>query len=270
MQRRLGGSLRALDGLRHVVLNARALGFSALQVMLGSGQDYRPMEITDDDSEEYRKMTYGIATYVHLPYVINPCDDAPRRRGFYTKAFKNHCAMASSLSARGVVIHAGFKKDFEEEEALTNLVRFVDKAWDSNWGMKLLIETDAGSKNGSAIGSIENLMWVLERLDYEDVAICLDTAHEFARGRNLWDDETRQRFLRRFGRSIHLVHLNVPDVGVELGSHLDRHNTPFIGREDLEHKGLIRDVTAGFDTILERRSLAIQEEDLLFIKAALE
>lgn len=267
MKPRLGGDLKARGGLRHLVISARALGYSAVQTMLGEGRTYEPFDITDEAAEEYKKMTYGIATYVHLPFVLNPCESVPQRKGFYRKAFKRHCSLAASLGARGVVLHPGYKKDLKIEQARKNLIDFIEAAWDESWEMNLLLETDAGSKNGSAIGTPELIKGVLRALDHEQMAMCLDTCHMFARGTNLWHLGTRAIFLQEFQREIRLVHLNVPDPGVELGSHRDRHNTPFEERTDLNHPPLIRELTGRYDCILERSSLAVQKMDTEYIRA---
>jgi len=270
VQHRLGGHLVAKDGLRYLVINARALGYTAIQTMLGNGREYEPFDVTDEAAAEYRRMTYGIATYVHLPYVLNPCEGQPQRVGFYRKSFKRHCSLASTLGARAVVLHPGYKKQLSEEEAKKNLVQFVEASWVEDWDMSLLLETDAGSKNGSAIGTPTLIREVLQRLDNDQVGMCVDTCHLFARGIDLWDNTIRRLFLQKFGRRIRLIHLNVPDPDVVLGGHRDRHNTPFEERDGMDHKSLIRDLVGRYDCILERRSLAVQERDVKFVETAME
>ena len=265
--KRLGGHLGVEEGLRYVVMKARALGMSAVQIILGSGQKYDPIDIPDKVAEEWRKMTYGIATYVHLPFVINPCESLPRRVTFYKQAVKRHCVMASSLGARAVVMHPGYKKQLPQEIARKNLVRFVDEVWDDGWNLNLLLETDSGSKNGSAIGTPEVILQTLEALDHNQVGMCLDTAHMYARGTNLWNAPVLERFLKTYGRSIRLVHLNVPDEDVGFGSFRDRHNIAFEDREGWKHENLIQVLTARYDCILERRSIAVQEADMQFVEA---
>jgi endonuclease IV len=109
---------------------------------------------------------------------------------------------------------------------------------------------------------------VIEALDTKNIRMCLDTEHMWARGVNLWDETVRQEFLDEFAGLIELVHLNVPDHGVLLGSHIDRHNVPFEERSDLKHEGLIQDL-AQWPLILERRSLSVQESDNRFVREVL-
>lgn len=265
MQLRLGGYLQVRDGLRHVVLNARALGFSAVQIMVGGSKDYEPFDISPTDAAEYKKMTYGLATYVHLPFVINPCESIAQRRGFYRKAFREFSAVAGNIGAKAVVIHPGFKKELTEPAAFSYFIKFFEDLVDLDWGLEVLFETDAGSKNSSAIGSLEFLKKAAEALDDPVFGICLDTTHVYARGVNLWEKQVREDTFKRYGRLIKLVHLNSPDPDVELGSFRDRHNTTFEEHPDWDHQSLFRDLIPRWPCILERRSLAVQEQDMKFV-----
>ena len=76
----LGGHLRTAEGLRFVAAEARALDYRAVQIMVGEGRGYNPYDFQTEAMNEYRRSMFGILTYVHLPYVINPCESKPRRR----------------------------------------------------------------------------------------------------------------------------------------------------------------------------------------------
>lgn len=264
----LGGHLRATDGLRFLVTNTRSLDYTVVQTMLGGKDDYSPMEISGAAAAEFRQMMYGVELYVHMPYTINPCEDVPQRRGYYKKTFKEFCAAASQLGAKGVVIHPGFKKQLTREAARDNLVKFFDSAYEEDWHLQILIETDSGSKNGSAIGDLAFIKEAIDILNSRAYAMCLDTEHLYARGIDLWNKEVRDRVLKEYGHLIRLVHMNSPDPEVELGSFRDRHSTPFEQRQGWDHKGLF-EAFMQYPMILERSSLAVQEQDAKFIRTLL-
>lgn len=266
----LGGHLDAKSGLRHVVLNARALSYNVIQTMVGDPRGYQPYDIPAEDAREYRKMAFGIETYVHLPYVINPCEAVPQRRGFYKRAMKAFMQAATAIGARAVVLHPGFKKELTADEAYKNLLKFLEETVDDDGPIDVLLETDAGSKNGSAIGSTGLIGKAVEDLGNTRIAMCIDTCHLFARGTNLWEKEDLDHLLAEHHHMIRLVHLNVPDPEVSLGSNLDRHNTPFEERTDLAHENLIKTLVGRFPCVLERRSLAVQEKDVKFIRKLTE
>lgn len=269
MKIKLGGHLSAADGLRHVVLNARALGYNSIQTMLGGGRDYQPYDLTQEDAHEYRRLSFGIETFVHLPYVINPCEDAPQRRSFYKKACKKYMQTAAAIGATGVVIHPGFKKELSDDKAYNNLVKFTESMLEEGQPVQFLVETDAGSKNGSAVGSPALISRLLDDVDSGKAGMVIDTCHLYARGTNLWDPAVLDDFLSDYQHQIRLVHLNVPDPGVTLGSYLDRHNSPFTSRPDLDSDPLIRRLVPRWPCILERRTVSVQYLDVATVQKAL-
>lgn len=252
------------------MINARALNYDLVQTVVGGMTDYSPMELSAVDAVEYKKMSYGIDTYVHLPYVINPCEEKPQRRGFYKKAMKQFCQTAAMIGAKAVVLHPGFKKELTDEQALQNLIKFMDETFNEDWNLDVLLETDAGSKNGSAIGSVAFIGKVIEDLGNPRVGMCIDTCHLYARGVDIWKEEELNYLLDDYGRDIKLVHLNSPDPGVDLGSFRDRHNTAFSDRPDLKPEGTIRVLTERFPCVLERSSLAVQEKDASYVRSLKE
>lgn len=235
--------------------------------MVGDPRSYKPYDFDPKVVNEFIRNTYGTTLTVHMPYIINPCEGNGQRKSFYTKTFKSYVEVAQTLGAKWIVMHPGFRKELSELDALDNLVRFVSRAWEEDYKPILLLETDAGSKNGSAVGSPE---FIVEAMNLCEVPMhmCLDTTHMYARGVDLWHDEIREDFLLEYGHHIKNVHMNVPDLKVTLGSHLDRHNTPFEDRPGWNHEKFIQDL-ARYPMILERSSLAVQEKDNNYIRNVL-
>lgn len=225
-----GGHLGSQSGLRHVVLQARALNYNVVQTMVGGSREYKPFSIQEEHAREFKKTTFGIQLFVHLPYVINPCEGDARRRNYYKNSVKQYIATATLLGARGVVLHPGYKKQLTTEQAYQNLLKFMEETVSEDEALDMLIETDAGSKNGSAVGSTRFIADAIKDLEHPKVAMCMDTTHMYARGVDLWRKSLLDEYIEEFHRITRLVHLNVPDLNVKLGSHLDRHNTPFEDR----------------------------------------
>ena len=265
-----GGHLSSSSGLRHVVLNARALDYNVVQIMVGGGRDYKPFIIKEEDAREFKKTTFGIQLFVHLPYVINPCEAQPRRCNFYKHSVKQYIQTATMLGARGVVLHPGFKKELTTQQAYENLLKFMEDTVDEEEALVMLLETDAGSKNGSAVGSVRFIADAVKDLEHPKVAMCMDTTHMYARGIDLWKDNLLEEYIDEYHRITRLVHLNVPDLDVKLGGHLDRHNTPFEERPEWNHENLIIQLTKRYPCVLERRSLAVQEKDIRFVRAVVK
>ena len=265
-QSKIGGHLPVNEGLRYVPMNVRALDYQCAQVMISHDNGYEARHFEDSAVVEFKRRMRETDLYVHFPYMINACERAPKRRGFYKMVFRRHFKESIRLGAKGVVVHIGSRKGMTEELAEEAVVMFLKEVMQE--GPTILLETDAGSKNGSKVGSLEFIARVLARLGGE-VRMCLDTEHLYARGVDLWDSDVRSDVLRKYGKWINLVHLNAPDPEVELGSHRDRHNTPFEEFEK-DSEPMIRDFATRYPVILERSSLAVQKLDRQYVRKALE
>lgn len=266
---KLGGHLRSADGMRHMVVAARGLQYGLIQTMLSPERDYAPREVTAKDAAEFKKFSYGIDFYVHLPYVINPCEEEKKRQTFYRHAFRQHARTAAMLGARGLILHPGFKKEMTEMQAETNLMKFIEAVIEDETP-PLLLETDSGSKNGSKVGSLDFIGDLIDEMQHPKVGMCIDTVHLYARGIDVWDPTVREEFLEPHARKIRLVHLNSPDPECTLGSKLDRHNTPFEDRPSWDHLSLFKWIDErNFPAVLERSSIQVQERDVKYINSLL-
>lgn len=263
---RLGGHLSAKEGLSHVVLAARALGYDAVQIMLGGQHDWKPYNVEASAINAFRNLTVGMDVYVHLPYIMNPCAEG-RLRTIGIATYKKYEVLATALSARAMVIHPGFKKELAERDAYRNGVGFVENLL-KDARLQILIETDSGSKNGSAVGSMEFIERMIRDLGDEKVGMCLDTCHVYGRGVDLWEPEVLKGVVGKYGKRIRLVHLNVPDSDVELGSHRDRHNSSF--ETYPRSSELLVKTLSMWTMIMERRSIAVQKDDAKYVRKVLQ
>lgn len=267
LRRRFGAHLSSPDGIRYAAVNARALSIEALQIMVGEGYSWSPFKMSDQTINEFRKLAYGLAVYVHLPYSINPCIGKGSPHFNIQKAvFRKYMDVSNAIGATAVVLHPGYKKELSEEASRTNFVRFMDDASATLPPVKVLFETDAGSKNGSKIGSPDFIKFALDRLPRANFGMCVDTEHMWARGVDLWDDSIRAEFLDQYCKMIELVHLNAPDEGVELGSFIDRHSCELASFAK-DSSALVVDLVNQFPTVLERRSLVVVEKDIEYVSA---
>lgn len=252
-----------------MAIGARALGMDIVQTMVGDGQSWSPYKFAEASINEFRKLSYGLKVYVHLPYTINPCLGEEERNFKSQKAiYRRYVELSDVVGAHSVVIHPGFKKTLHEDVAKKNLIKFFDTLRPEGQ-VRVLIEVDSGSKNGSMIGSPEFIKEALQALGREQYGMVLDTEHLYARGRSMWDPETRQEILEEYGGQIEMVHLNTPDPGVELGSHLDRHSTA-MEEFVLNSDDMVRELAKAYPLIVERASIAIAEKDLTYVRRLTE
>lgn len=184
---------------------------------------------------------------VHGAYLINPAGPDPDMWVRSLMALKEEYIRCGALGIDNLIIHPGSHKDTSVEDGVRRAAEMVQAVLDENGnGPDILLENTAGS--GSSIGSsFAQLAAIREQSDHPDrVRYCFDTAHAFAAGYDMRDDESVTSMLGRIDGeagldNIRAVHLN--DTMKELGSRVDRHER--IGEGHIGMKGFAAIVNQG-------------------------
>ena len=185
--------------------------------------------------------------YIHTPYIINLASQDGRIRGNSIRLIREDLKRGSLLGAKYTMTHLGSAKELDKETANKMVVENLKKVFDKNYETQLLIEISAGA--GNIIGSaFEDLAYFIDELKNYNIGICLDTAHMFASGYDLRDEELVKATFDKFEKTVglkylKLFHLNDSKVG--LGERKDRH----------EHIGDGKIGLAGFRAIISEKRL---------------
>jgi deoxyribonuclease-4 len=257
----LGAHLSIAGGCHRAVLEAAALGCTALQIFTKNSNQWRERTILAEEAELFARSLAesGVRRVVsHAGYLINLAagdEDLRRRSAIALTAEIRRCA---ALGIGAVVVHPGSHGGDGEEEGLERAVRSLDEVVNvtAGVGVTILLENTAGQGNsiGHAFAHLGRLIGgvrVRGRL-----GVCLDTCHAFAAGYDIsaargWratlDELDREAGLALLGA----VHVNDSKKG--LGSRVDRHE--HIGRGAIGVEGFRLVMTdpglAGVPKILE-------------------
>jgi deoxyribonuclease-4 len=169
----------------------------------------------------------GLSFFVHAPYVINVASSNNKIRIPSRKILDNHVAAATSVGARGLVVHGGHvTKGEDPADGVANWVKTLERA---TLTLPLLIENTAGGDFAMArhLDAIARLWDAIGHFD--GVGFCLDTCHFHAGGEDLVTVVERVRAIT--GR-IDLVHCN--DSRDAWNSGADRHANLGSGQIDLD------------------------------------
>jgi deoxyribonuclease-4 len=169
----------------------------------------------------------GLSFFVHAPYVINVASPNNKIRIPSRKILDNHVAAATSVGARGLVVHGGHVTKGEDPAVgVANWVKTLERA---SLTLPLLVENTAGGDFAMArhLDAIARLWDAIGSFD--GVGFCLDTCHFHAGGEDLVTVVERARGIT--GR-IDLVHCN--DSRDAFGSGADRHANLGTGQIDLD------------------------------------
>ena len=191
-----------------------------VQFFLGDPQSWKAPVLPSVDVS-------GLSFFVHAPYVINVASSNNKIRIPSRKILDNHIAAATSLGARGLVVHGGHVTKGEDPSVgVANWVKTLERA---SLTLPVLVENTAGGDFAMArhLDGIARLWDAIGHVD--NVGFCLDTCHFHAGGEDLVTVVERVRAIT--GR-IDLVHCN--DSRDAWNSGADRHANLGSGQIDLE------------------------------------
>jgi deoxyribonuclease IV len=249
----IGAQLSTAGGFLAVPQRALDVGAEVVQVFNTNPRTWRtripaPGEVETFAAELRR---YGLRLVFHSIYLINLAspDEELRRRS--SEALALALALGGLAGAEAVVTHVGSHRG-EVAEAERRVIRSISQAVTTaeSSGARtlpaLLLETGAGG--GHTLGGcLEDLYTLLGLEEAAGLAadlplgICIDTAHLFASGYPVHEEEGLENLIERLGGlglldRIRLVHLN--DCKTPLGSRHDVHEN--LGEGLIGYDGLAR------------------------------
>ena len=239
--------LGAHASISHGVLNGikyiESIGGNATQVFLGSTMSSSlkmKRKITDLEADEIKKYIRenNIYLVVHSIYLLNFCSYPPpphkdsKRIKYATDNLIYDMKTASRIGAEGCVLHIGYQKTLNREEAYRNMVGNVKYVVDNTPSdVKVILETPAGQGTQIArtIEEFAELYNMFPAKYKKRVSICIDTAHIFTSGHDIRTPKGVRSYLRKFNKLIGFKHLSL--------FHINDSKVPFQSNKDF-HQGI--------------------------------
>lgn len=174
--------------------------------------------------------------FLHAPFIINIANNENiNKYNYYLNFLKEEMKRCEKYMLKYLILHPGSSVKLSKDIALNNVVSALnDVLKDSK--VTILLEFMSG-KGTELLSNIDEIKYVLDRVLYNNIGVCLDTCHMHDAGINL---ENFDSFLEEFDKKIGLdkikcIHLN--DSKNARGSRKDRHENIGYG-------------TIGFETLL--------------------
>lgn len=226
---KFGAHVSIAGGIENAPLRARQLGCECFQMFTRSPRGGSPPELGDRLLEAFFLNCSEASLsdyYVHTPYFINLASGKEDLREKSVALVREELDRSSALGARYMMTHIGSAKGLDRDVAVENVVDSILRVLDGYSGTtQFLLENTAGQ--GYTIGaSFEEISLILKRVAYDDLGVCIDTAHMFASGYDIRTREDVEELVGRFGvafapGTVKLVHAN--DSKAEFNSSKDRH-----------------------------------------------
>jgi len=227
---RFGFHISIAGGFSKVVERAKAKGCETIQFFSRNPRGWKYSPLNRNEVEEFRssiKSSGLFPIFLHLPYLPNI---ASKDSKFYSRSIDSivtDLERAVLLGAQYLIIHIGHRMGTPEDEAIEAISQGIDQAFERvKNSVILLLENTAGQ--GTEIGyNFEQMKKIIDAVKGKKrMGVCLDTAHAFEAGYDLFNKDGLERTLENFDQTIglkrlHLLHLN--DSKAPLGSRKDRH-----------------------------------------------
>lgn len=205
---------------------AREMTADVMQIFASNPRGWRPTIYSDSDAAAFRAACQEakMPTFIHMIYLVNfgGPDDELRQKSI--TALKQTLVSSDALSCEGVITHLGSHKGLEIEAALDRVCGALTEAM-AGTKSRMIIEIAAGS--GAIIGdTLDEIAYIIKKLNDSRLAVCIDTAHTLASGYEIRTQGGLDRFLDEFDQKIglnRLVAMHLNDSKVDLGAKVDRH-----------------------------------------------
>lgn len=222
----LGCHLSSSGGNVAMVNTAASIGANTFAFFTRNPRGSRAKKEDPSDAAEamelLREKSFG-KLVAHGAYTMNLCTADAQAREFAADILADDLRRMAALPGNFYNFHPGSHVGQGVEAGIGQIAAALRKAMAPDYPVRVLLETMAGK--GSEIGgSFQELRWILDAVDNENLGVCLDTCHVFDGGYDIVHD--LDGVLREFDRVIGLdrlwaLHLN--DSMNALGSHKDRH-----------------------------------------------
>lgn len=251
---RIGLHLGIAGGLHTALLRAHELNATAVQIFSRNPRGWTAKPLDEEQIALFKstRAATGITpVVVHANYLINLASGDAVIREKSRLAFREEIERAATIGADYLVVHPGSTKGACAADGVRTCAETLRQACDKvdRGGLRILIENTAGQ--GDCIGhELAHLRDIVALCPDLNLGVCFDTAHAFAAGYDLRDEDGLDATLESLDTcvglgNVRVVHFNDSKTGYN--SRVDRHanvGEGEIGREGMRriarHTGLAR------------------------------
>ncbi len=232
MKHLIGAHVFVAGGVDSAITKADEFGFTAIQIFTRNNNRWASKPLSDKEITSFKeKMSSSNVKVVvsHDSYLINLCAILPENLEKSLAAFKDELDRCEILEIPYCNFHPGSHGGAGEEEGIKKIAESLNLVHQQTSGHKVKSMLEATAGQGNAIGyKFEQLAKIIELVDEKErMCVCIDTAHIFAAGYNIKDEEEYKKVMKEFDDIIGLdllkcIHMN--DSKKALGSRVDRHD----------------------------------------------
>jgi deoxyribonuclease-4 len=226
------GAHMSISGGAHVAIErARSINCTAMQIFVKNNMQWFARPLIKEEIRAFLNHAQHaelLSIFAHANYLINLAATNPQFHANSLRALTEELIRADQLELPFLVLHPGAHVGAGEEAGLDKIAKSINRvlAKIPRVKTKIALETTAGQ--GSCLGhKFEHLAHIIDNVrEPERLRVCLDTAHVFAAGYGIENENAVRETFREFDRVVgldRLVAIHVNDSKTARGSRVDRH-----------------------------------------------
>ena len=182
---KLGCHVSIADSVDKSVDRAEKIGCDIFQIFTRSPRMWKYRTLGEDEIEAFKKKIEktGInPVFSHMPYLPNLSSSNPEPYKKSIDTLRLELERSKLLEIPYVVTHLGSHLGKGKEAGMSQIVRAIDTAVSGlDEHPMILLENTSGKTNeiGSTFTEIGE---IIDKVSTENIGVCLDTCHAFARG----------------------------------------------------------------------------------------
>jgi deoxyribonuclease IV len=227
----LGAHMSIAGGVHKAIERGCSIKCTAIQIFVKNNMQWFARPLTREEVRAFRNHVQRgelLSIFAHANYLINLAATNPQFLENSIRALSEELIRADQLELPFLVLHPGAHLGAGEEAGLKKIVQSIDHVFEKipEVRTKIALETTAGQ--GSCLGHrLEHLAYIIQAVqEPERLCVCLDTAHVFAAGYDISNENATRKTFREFDRVIgrnRLAALHLNDSKTVRGSRVDRH-----------------------------------------------
>ena len=240
MSRRIGGHVSVAGGIVNAIKNTQEINGNCMQIFVGSPRVWARDIYPPDQIKEFNQKADELnlrPVFIHALYLVNLASDKKELVEKSTQALLTDMKNGDAINSEGVIVHIGSHQGRGFDSVQDQLVTQIEFLLSNTQKVPFVIENSAGQKG--KVGSIDQIAVLIKKVNDPRLKVCLDTAHLFAAGwdlrqENVVDDLVSK--LKDLSLLDKLACLHINDSKGELDSAVDQHAN--IGEGEIGKKGL--------------------------------
>lgn len=227
----LGSHMSIAGGVHTTFERGAIVGCTTMQVFVKNNNQWFGKPQTQEDISKYKteEAKTTIAPVVaHAAYLINLCAANTDTLNRSRNAFVDELKRCEAFGIKALIFHPGAHVGAGEEEGIKRIAESLNIIHQKTNHVNVLTTLEGTAGQGSAIGyRFEHLRNIIDLVEKNRMAVCLDTCHLFAAGYNISTEDGWNDTIKQFDEIVglnRLVAIHTNDSKKELGSRVDRHD----------------------------------------------